>query len=140
MTRHPAYAVWRSMLARCHNPEHYAFHNYGARGITVCDAWRASFDAFWTDMGAAYQTGLSIDRIDNDDGYNAANCRWTDRRTQASNRRVARMVCYGGEIINVAEAARRSGVKANTILYRLAHGWPEDLLFIEPDTKNRIAA
>src|SRR5690606_1448815 len=33
MARHPAYAVWRSMVDRCKLPTHQAWHNYGARGV-----------------------------------------------------------------------------------------------------------
>jgi len=137
MTKHPAYAVWRSMLARCLNDEHYAFHNYGGRGIGVCRRWRQSFDNFWADMEAGYAPGLTLDRIDNNAGYHPSNCRWTDRITQATNRRDARLVTYNGKRMNVSVAARESGVNATTILYRISHGWPESKLFIKPDFKNR---
>jgi len=28
------------MIQRCTNPNHRSYHNYGGRGITVCDRWR----------------------------------------------------------------------------------------------------
>lgn len=136
MSRHPAFAVWRSMLARCNNPNHFAYHNYGGRGIFVCAEW-GSFGDFWRDMGGTY-SGLALDRIDNDEGYSKDNCRWTTMRVQAQNRRGARLVSFGGELVNVSEAARKSGVRANTILYRIAHGWPEDRLFDKADFRNRV--
>ena len=140
MTKHPAYAVWRSMLARCLHPQHYAFHNYGGRGISVCSRWQESFENFWADMGASYVPGLCLDRIDNEGGYEADNCRWTTRRVQAENKRNARFVVFQGERLNVSEASRRSGIRVNTLLYRLARGWPEESLFISADFTNRVSA
>ena len=60
MSGHPAFAVWRSMNDRCHLASHQAYHNYGARGIAVCERWRESFENFWADMGPTYRTGVSI--------------------------------------------------------------------------------
>src|SRR5215831_9640275 len=65
MSHHPAYAVWRSMHDRCRLPTHQAWHNYGARGITVCDRWQESFTNFWEDMRPTYRPGLTLERINN---------------------------------------------------------------------------
>ena len=65
------YNSWKAMKARCLNPLHTAYHNYGGRGITVCDSW-ASYDQFVSDMGFA-PSGYSIDRIDNTKGYTVDN-------------------------------------------------------------------
>lgn len=138
MSKHPAYAVWRSMLARCDNADHPAYGNYGGRGIRVCESWKESFDNFWRDMGATYAPGLTLDRKDNDAGYRPDNCRWTDRHAQAQNRRDAKLVKYNGVLMNVSVAARASGINSTTILYRLANGWPEDRLFSKPDFRNRV--
>ena len=34
------YGVWNSMMHRCENPNREKYKIYGARGISVCDAWR----------------------------------------------------------------------------------------------------
>ena len=79
------HAIWRGMITRCTNAKRKGFADYGGRGIEVCARW-LQFENFITDMGAA-PAGYSIDRIDNDRGYEPGNCRWADAKTQARNRR-----------------------------------------------------
>ena len=69
MTNHPAHKVWTGMIKRCCRPSHPAYANYGGRGISVCEKWRNSFEAFWADMGPSYAPGKSLDRINNSKGY-----------------------------------------------------------------------
>lgn len=83
----PTYFTWVSMHQRCSNPKHDAFDRYGGRGILVCPRWQ-SFEAFLADMGER-PAGTSIDRIDNDRGYEKANCRWATRAVQRNNRRLS---------------------------------------------------
>jgi hypothetical protein len=66
-----AYSVWCGMRSRCLNRDNAAFHNYGGRGITICDAW-SKFSAFYRDMGDP-PAGHSLERIDNDKGYSPDN-------------------------------------------------------------------
>lgn len=77
---------WKSMKARCRNPRVPDYPRYGGRGITVCDRWYESFDAFLADMGDR-PDGLTLDRIDNDRGYEPGNCRWATKSDQSRNRR-----------------------------------------------------
>lgn len=81
------YKIWVSMKARCNNPRHIYFNNYGGRGIKVCERWQASFENFLADIGRRPSAELSLDRIDNDRGYEPGNVRWADRATQARNSR-----------------------------------------------------
>lgn len=83
----PEYIAWQNMIARCENPNHAAFDNYGGRGIHVCVAWRESFEAFFAHVGTKPSCAHSIDRIDNDRGYEPGNVRWATKSEQAKNRR-----------------------------------------------------
>lgn len=86
------YSVWNNMRNRCENPNCHAYEDYGKRGIAVCDEWK-SFESFkeWAikagyDVKAEYGA-CTLDRKDNDDGYNPQNCRWVSMKEQAENRR-----------------------------------------------------
>jgi hypothetical protein len=74
------------MKQRCGNPKNRWFKSYGGRGITVCARWQASFADFFADMGQR-PVGLTLDRIDNDQGYEKSNCRWASRSQQQRNKR-----------------------------------------------------
>jgi hypothetical protein len=83
----PEYSCWSQIKQRCLNPNDQDYPDYGARGIYVCEAWLHDFDAFYAHVGARPSGKHSLDRIDNDKGYEPGNVRWTEWNIQAINRR-----------------------------------------------------
>jgi hypothetical protein len=87
------YMSWSDMVGRCTRPTHKRWADYGGRGITVCERWR-EFKNFLADVGERPE-GMTLDRIDNDRGYEPGNVRWADYSTQARNRRSS---AYAGSV------------------------------------------
>lgn len=109
------------MIARCENPRHIAFVNYGGRGIRVCAKWRHNFDAFVEDMGQR-PPGYSIDRIDNDADYEPGNCRWASRREQTMNRSDTREIWIDGVKVTTIEIVEKYGLSASNVFSRYKRG------------------
>jgi hypothetical protein len=139
MSRHPVFAVWRSMLDRCRLPSHQAWNNYGGRGIIVCQRWQESFENFWVDMGPTYQRGLCLDRIDNNGPYAPENCRWATYRQQARNTRKTRMVDSPLGRMLVCELSELTGIGQTTLLYRISRGVTGEALISKPNTIRKFS-
>ena len=83
--------AWQAMKTRCYNKNIRWYHNYGGRGIKVCDRWKNDFVAFHKDVGDAPKD-KSLDRINNDGDYTPDNVRWATRKEQANNRRTCKQI------------------------------------------------
>lgn len=130
MRRTRAYAIWSGMRARCRNPKHAAFADYGGRGITVCDRW-AKFSAFYADMGEPPRAA-TLERSDNDAGYAPGNCRWATRTEQNRNRRNNVLITIGAETLPLSAWADRCGLRYATVHQRILKGWPPELAVTTP--------
>lgn len=119
----PVYRVYTKMVARCFDPAHTSYPNYGGRGITVCEEWRRSFSAFYAYVGDR-PDGMSIDRIDNNRGYEPGNVRWATRREQSRNRRCVRYLTINGVTHSAIEWAEISGVPLNSVSHWNQRGRP----------------
>lgn len=117
-----AYCSWLKMIQRCTNPNDDAFHNYGGRGITVCQRWRESFENFYADMGERPK-GLTIERVDTNGNYEPSNCRWATRKEQLRNRRNNVMLTIDGETKCIAEWAEQFGMAQHVLYGRIKIGW-----------------
>lgn len=134
------YKVWANMKARCHNPNHTSFSDYGGRGIKVCSEWD-DYSAFrdWA-LANGYNANANygectIDRINNDGDYTPDNCRWVDMSVQRTNTRTpsnARLIEYNGKTKRLCEWATITGLKPSTLGERLRRGWNVSDALTEP--------
>lgn len=90
MHDHPLYTTWHRMVSRCHRPNDSLFKYYGARGIEVHPTWRESPVEFisWIEntLGPRPEKH-TLDRIDNNKGYEPGNLRWETHNHQMQNQR-----------------------------------------------------
>lgn len=113
-------AIWHDMRNRCLNKNNKDFHRYGGRGITVCDRW-LTFRNFIADMGPR-PDGLTIEREDNDRGYEPSNCRWATHKEQCRNTSNTIRVQLDGETLSLIGACERLGLKYQNVRQRLLRG------------------
>lgn len=81
-----AYRCYQSALRRCYNPHAINFRFYGGAGVTVCDEWRHSFEAFLRDMGKPPE-GTQLGRWLDVGKYCKENCAWMSTKQQQEERR-----------------------------------------------------
>lgn len=133
MTSRSEYRIWVGMRVRCRDKNNREFHNYGGRGITVCDRWM-SFENFLADMGPR-PDGTTLDRVDADGSYCPENCRWADVHQQQRNRRNNHAVTAFGETKLLVEWTEdpRCKVTFGVLRQRLVkQGWsPEKAIATE---------
>jgi hypothetical protein len=115
------YSIWKGMKTRCVNKNDSGFHNYGGKGISVCDEWQ-TFPPFrkWA-FDNGYSDDLEIDRIDNSGDYTPENCRWVTRKVNARNRSTNASITAFGETKLVCEWLEdsRCVVPRTTLMFRL---------------------
>ena len=118
------YRIYKGIKQRCLNQNNHAYHNYGGRGITICDEWLNDFDEFrrWS-LCNGYDDSLCIDRIDNNGNYEPQNCRWTDRYTQARNTRRNKVIQVNDVVGILKDQCILNNICLSTVQERLKRGW-----------------
>lgn len=117
--------AYKNMKARCYGAMPHCEHNYGLRGITVCEERLINKRAFinWA-MANGFTVGLTLDRRDNNLGYTPNNCRWVTKNEQLLNQRRNRVIEFNGKAQPLSEWAKELEVEFSTLWRRLARGLP----------------
>lgn len=69
------YRIWTGIIDRCTHRRNNLSKHYADAKIKICEEWRHDFMAFYNwALSNGYSDNLSIDRIDNNKGYNPENC------------------------------------------------------------------
>jgi len=127
------HAIWRTIKDRCKNPKNKSYAFYGSRGITICQRWDESFQAFIDDMGMSPTDHHSVDRIDNSKGYEPGNCKWATATEQANNTRRSRLITVGDVTKTISQWSHELNLRVGIIYDRINRGVPpEEALEIVP--------
>lgn len=130
------YSIYTNMITRCYNHNFKYYHRYGGRRITVCDEWKNDFKSFYNwAMANGYNDTLTIDRIDNDKGYEPSNCRWTTHKVQANNRSSNHLVTIFNRTKSLKEWCDIYSINYQTVQDRLKRGWNIERALMEPVQK-----
>lgn len=135
LRHHPLYKIWKSMLYRCENTNNNNYHNYGERGISVCERWH-NVENFVNDVYPTYKKGLQLDRINNDGNYEPSNCRWVTRKENCNNTRKNKFIEYNGMTKTISEWADYSSLPYYLISSRLNnYNWSIERTLTTPHIK-----
>ena len=148
LSRKREYRIWQAMIRRCTVEKDTEYHNYGGRGIKVCQRWTESVEAFFTDLGPRPSKRHMIDRKDNNKGYDcggcqdcssrdaAPNCHWVLPKTNARNRRGNVLLTHDGRTATIAEWSELTGIDQSTLWLRLnTLGWSVHDSLVKPVRK-----
>lgn len=122
MTKTRLYYMWANMKNRCTNHKSKDYKYYGGRGIRLCLDWY-KFENFsvWA-IANGYSEYLTIERADNEKGYNPSNCIFIPFSLQSRNQRKTLRVTMSGNKISLRQLAEETGISFYTLLYRYKNG------------------
>lgn len=138
------YQVWIGMRARCRDPKHISYANYGGKGIYVDPRWDDysafrdwSYASGYVDPEPGVRSKLAIDRVDENGPYAPENCRWITQRK--NNQRLSRYRRYPafGELKTMSEWAEdpRCLPPYYTLRNRLQRGWDPERALTTPNNR-----
>jgi hypothetical protein len=124
----PEWQIWTGITKRCLSPTNLQYRYYGARGISICRRWR-KFELFIMDVKKEIgrrPSNRSLDRINNNRGYEPGNIRWATRMEQSRNRRNNILITINSTTRTLSEWVEVSGQpqRYKTIWRRLKSGIP----------------
>ena len=122
------------MLARCHNTSHKSFYRYGGRGVVVCQKWRNSYLEFLHDVGRSPSPSHTLERRDNNVGYEPGNVYWATWRVQSRNKSSTVSITFQGKTQVLADWVMELGIAHATLHDRLKRGWSVERAFTTPVT------
>jgi len=123
----PLYKRWKNIRQRCLNPKHPRYQDYGGRGITLWPTWQ-DFGAFSADIVHEIgwpNPGDTLDRKNNDKGYEPGNIRWATKKEQNRNSRKNRPVTFEGKTQTLWQWAEELEVPYRKLYDQFWHRrWP----------------
>lgn len=138
MSKTQEFSIWVGLVQRATKQTHKDFPRWGGRGITVCERWQGpnGFANFLADMGPRPSKQHSVERKDNEKGYDPDNCEWATAIEQGNNRRTNVFLTMDGKKMTIKQWARATGIGITTLDYRLKHGWTVKQALTTPARKH----
>jgi len=131
----PIYHKWENMKQRCLNPKHPSYHNYGGRGITLCNGWENFLNFYEWSINNNYSDSLELDRINNNGNYEPNNCRFISHQANNNNKRSNQSLSYCGKEYSLKDLANKFNINPTTLKTRLFKGWDLEKSIKEPIRK-----
>lgn len=128
----PEHSIWRLIIDRCCNPKNRAWERYGGRGIKLYSEWKESFQLFYEYIGPRPSPLHSINRIDNDRGYEPGNIEWATVEQQNNNTRRSVFLIFKGRKQTVGQWAKELSIDQRKIRDRLHLGWHVHYALLAP--------
>lgn len=131
------YASWQKAKNRCTNKLSKDYPLYGGRGIRMCEEWLRSFEAFYEHMGDRPEGKFSLERIDNNKGYQPGNCRWATDFEQSNNKRNNMLLTLGPCTLTIHQwFTERPMIPVATVRARVLKGWSHSKALLTPVKKH----
>lgn len=130
------YFVWRNIKDRTSDSNNKRYKDYGGRGISMCDEWFNSYEAFktWCIMNGydedAPRGVCTIDRIDVNGNYEPSNCRFVTMQEQCFNKRNNHYITYQGITKTITEWARQCNISRCKLEYHIGKDGCEKALSV----------
>ena len=131
--------IWCSIRQRCNNPDNKYFKHYGGRGIRLHESFSGEdgYTNFIEHIGPRPSTNHSVDRIDNNRGYEPGNIQWSSWTTQANNKRSNVIIECNGLTMTARQWSHHLGGNKQLVQKRLYDGWTPERAVSTPVRRMR---
>lgn len=141
MSRTRIHQEWLEIKQRCLNSNCKDYKDYGERGISICDRWRNSFEAFYEDVSNLPhfgEEGYTLNRIDNNGNYEPQNIEWANNIAQQNNKRNNHLITYNGKTQTIAQWARELNIPYSRLCQRInKSGWSIEKALTSPVERSK---
>lgn len=115
------WTAWKGIVERTTNPSAANYARYGGRGIGIFPDW-LTYENFALHIGEPPTPQHSVDRINNNKGYEPGNVRWATNKEQSANRSTNVYVVLDGKNMMISQAANVLGISKSSASRWLAKG------------------
>jgi hypothetical protein len=123
------YVTYKNMMYRCHNPKFPSYKWYGKFGISVCEEWRDSYQAFldWS-LANGWKEEYELDKDILGDGmlYSPETCKWVSHKENMLHMKQAKNIIYNGKKLTISGVSDLVGIAKSALRDRMLRGYSID--------------